>query len=324
MTGMLTRAARWAALAAVVVGGSLGGATMMPRAHAATKPTIVLATINLQALFFNQMNAGAKKAAAQVGANLVIFNANNDQAAENSAIEDYVNQKVAALIVDAIDVHGILPALAVARKAHIPVIAVDAVLDPKAINVQVGVDNGAAGAQMGQFFNAYVKKNMGGKVNLGVVGALNSFIQLQRQNGFLGVAKTLPGFKLAGIVDGRNVQDTALTAAENLVTGNPAMNAIYATGEPALIGVVSAIRSQGTGGRIKVFGWDLSSEAIQGIDAGYVVAVVQQDPYTEGVQAVRAAMTLSKGGKMAKQISVPITIVTKANVNPYRAQFKAK
>ncbi len=40
-------------------------------------------------------------------------------------------------------------------------------------------------------------------------------------------------------------RDVALGAAENLMTANPTMNTLYATGEPALIGSVSAVESQG-------------------------------------------------------------------------------
>ena len=50
---------------------------------------------------------------------------------------------------------------------------------------------------------------------------------------------------MAGVVDGQNVQDTALAAAENLITANPDLTAIYATGEPALLGAVAAVESQG-------------------------------------------------------------------------------
>ena len=50
---------------------------------------------------------------------------------------------------------------------------------------------------------------------------------------------------MAGVVDGRNIQDNALAAAENLITGNPDLTAIYATGEPALLGAIAAVESQG-------------------------------------------------------------------------------
>lgn len=41
-----------------------------------------------------------------------------------------------------------------------------------------------------------------------------------------------------------------------------------------------------------------------------------------GAAAVDALMAIYKGGTVEKNISVPITIVTKENVEPYRAVFK--
>ncbi|MGO8656245.1 substrate-binding domain-containing protein, partial [Rhizobium ruizarguesonis] len=72
----------------------------------------------------------------------------------------------------------------------IPVVAIDAILPDGPQKAQIGVDNAAAGADMGKYFLDYVKANMGGKAKLGVVGALNSFIQNIRQDGF---EKTLKG-----------------------------------------------------------------------------------------------------------------------------------
>ena len=118
---------------------------------------------------------------------------------------------------------------------------------------------------------------------IGVVGALNSFIQNQRLDGFkAAVAEGGQKVEFLNTVDGQNVQDVALSAAENLMTANPDMNALYATGEPALLGAVSAVASQGRGDSIKVFGWDLTKSAIDGIDQGFVTAVIQQDPAGEG------------------------------------------
>ncbi len=36
-----------------------------------------------------------------------------------------------------------------------------------------------------------------------------------------------------------------MTAAENLITGNPDLTAIYATGEPALLGAIAAVETVG-------------------------------------------------------------------------------
>ncbi len=123
----------------------------------------------------------------------------------------------------------------------------------------------------------YVQKEMGGQARLGIVGALNSAIQNQRQKGFEETLKSNPKITIANVVDGQNVQDKAMTAAENLITGNPDLTAIYATGEPALLGAIAAVET-GRQKDIKVFGWDLTAKAISGIDGGYVTAVLQQDP----------------------------------------------
>ncbi|WP_420839918.1 substrate-binding domain-containing protein [Allorhizobium sonneratiae] len=292
-------------------------------ATAAHAETFALVNINQQALFFNQINDGAEKAAKAAGAKLVIFNANNVPSAQNDAIENYITQKVDGIILVAIDVNGVKPAITEAKKAGIPVIAIDAQIPGGDNAAFIGVDNTKAGEEIGKFYADYVKNQMKGKATVGVVGALNSFIQNQRLDGFKkAVTKSGEKVKFLDTVDGKNVQDVALSAAENLMTANPTMSTIYATGEPALIGVVSAVESQGRKEDVKVFGWDLSEQAIKGIDEGWVVGVVQQDPAGEGKAAVDALMKLKKGEKIDPVINVPVTLVTKDNVNKFRAMFK--
>lgn len=309
---------RWTAIAitATLATGIVATSTAV---HAQDgKKTFALVQINQQALFFNQMNEGAQQAADAAGAELVIFNANNDSAAQNSAVETYITEKIDGIIVVAIDVNGIMPAVEQADAAGIPVVAVDAILpDDGPQKAQVGVDNAQAGADMAAYVNEFAASN--GSLQLGVVGALNSFIQNVRKDGFV---DALDGVEVIATVDGQNVQDIALSAAENLMTANPTMNAIYATGEPALLGAIAAVESQGRQNDVTVFGWDLTAQAIDGIDAGYVEAVVQQSPAGMGASAVDALVALTSGNEVDSQIDVPITIVTKENVDDFRATFK--
>lgn len=314
----MIRTTRRAAIAAI--GATTLGLPVL-RAQAAS-PTYALVTINQQALFFNQMNDGAKQAAAKAGAKLVIFNANNDPAAQNNAIDDYIQQRVQGLIVDAIDVNGLMPAVKAAAAAGIPVIAVDAILPTGPQKAQVGVDNAEGGKMAAQFLAEYVQAHMGGKAQLGIVGALNSFIQNLRQKGFQDALASDPKIKLVQVVDGRNIQDNAMSVSETLLTGNPGLNAIYATGEPALVGALAAVDSQGRTSGVKVVGWDLSAAAIRAIDKGYLLAVVQQDPSLMGAAAVDALDKLRQGQSVPAQINTKLTLVTKQNVDPYRAVFK--
>jgi ribose transport system substrate-binding protein len=290
----------------------------MAGAAPALSQTLAMVQINQQALFFTQMNEGAEAKAEELGAELVIFNANNDPAAQNNAIETYIAQGVDGLIVVAIDVNGVMPAVEAADAAGIPVVAVDAILPEGPQIAQVGVDNALAGQMIGEHFLGM----MDGAEKLGVVGALNSFIQNVRQKGFEDTVSGAEGVTMAGVVDGRNIQDNAMSAAENLMTANPDLTAIYATGEPALLGAVAAVESQGRQDSVKIVGWDLTASAIAGIDEGYVVGVVQQDPAGMGAAAVQALVDHINGAPVEAQISVPVTIVTKDNVDPYRAVFQ--
>lgn len=305
--------------AAIAITGAIGALSASGYVHA---QTLALVQINQQALFFNQLNDGAMRAAKAAGVELVIFNANNDPAAQNNAVETYIAQGVNGIIVVAIDTNGIMPAVIQAANAGIKVVAVDAILGDGPHVSQVGVNNYGAGQDIGATFLAYVDANLGGSAKIGIVGALNSTIQNVRQVGFEDAIGANPKIEVVGVVDGRNVQDNALTAAENLLTANPGMQAIYATGEPALVGAVAAVISQGAQDRVKVFGWDLTAQVIDGIDAGFVQAVVQQDPAGMGAAAVDALVTVINGGTVARVIDVPITIVTSENVDDFRAIFQ--
>ena len=295
--------------------------TAMAPAVAQEAPTYGLVQINQQALFFNQMNEGAQAAAEEAGAELAIFNANNDPAAQNSAVETYIADGVDGLIVVAIDVNGIMPAVEQAAEAGIPVVAVDAILPEGPQVAQVGVDNADAGREIGEELVEWASEQEG-DVQLGIVGALNSAIQIVRQDGFESAIEGSETIETVGVVDGQNVQDVALTAAENLITANPELDAIYATGEPALLGAIAAVESQGKQDQVAVFGWDLTAQAIAGIEAGYVEAVVQQSPFGMGEAAVEALETAVGGGEPEAQIDVPVTIVTSENVDEFRSLFE--
>jgi ribose transport system substrate-binding protein len=278
-----------------------------------------LVTINLQALFFNQMNAGAKTITDKVGAALQIVSGNDDSVAQANAMDNLITNDVDAIIVDAIDVDAIKPPIRRAAAAGIPVVAVDGPVDDPTVGTQVGTANTQGGVQIGEKLLEISK----GTGTVGIVGALNSIIQLERQKGFTNTVQA-GGMQVGTIVDGRNVQENAQIAAENLLTGNRNMAYVYATGEPGLIGVVAAVNSQGAANRIQVVGWDLSEQAAQGLKAGWLKGVVQQDPFEFGYAAANAAIDHACGRQTPRSISIPTQIVTADNLDQFTYFLESK
>ncbi|WP_250505573.1 substrate-binding domain-containing protein [Bowdeniella massiliensis] len=275
--------------------------------------TIGMTQINQTAIFFTQMNEGAQEAAKEVGCEVSIANANNDSARQSSDIENFVSQGVDAIIVVAIDVNGVKPAVDAARNQNIPVVAIDAQLED--VETFVGVDNETAGKQVGEWM---IEEGLVDGKSYGVVNARNSFIQNQREDSFRG-AIDAAGAKYTQSVNGDNVQEKAATAAQNLVTAQPNLDFVYTTGEPATVGAVSALAGNTN---TVIIGWDLTKEVINGIDSGLVHAVIQQNPKQEGIEAVKEIKAILDGAEPKGFIDVPIDIVTADNVDEYRSIFE--
>lgn len=276
-------------------------------------PKIGIVPINLQALIFNQANSGAQRVARQAGVQTQVIDGNNDSTTQSNAIDDLVANGYQAIIVDAVDTEGIRPAVRRAQAAGVRVVAVDATVADPAVSTQVGVDNADGGKQIAD----KLVEISSGKGEVSIVGALNSTIQNERQKGFTDEV-TANGMTVGPVVDGRNSQESAQTAAENLLTGNPTLPYVYATGEPALIGLSAAVTSQQRTHDIKVVGWDLSQQAVDGLRAGWIAAVEQQNSFEFGYQSMNAAIDLACGRQVPKNVPVPTQIVTPDNLANYQ------
>ena len=275
-------------LASALAGTALAVALAAGPAAAKDK-TYALVQINQQALFFNQMNDGAEKAAEETGVKLVIFNANNDPAAQNSAIETYIQQKVSTASSSS-------PSTSTAScrpSSRPPTPASRSSPSTRSCPTARTSPRSASTTRRPAPTSASTSSTTSPRNGRRGQARRRRRAQLlhpeRPPEGLRGRGQGRPGVTIAGIVDGQNIQDNALAAAENLMTGNPDMTAIYATGEPALMGAIAAVESQGKQDQVKIFGWDLTAQAIDGIDDGYVVAVIQQDPAGMGAAGGQGA-----------------------------------
>ncbi|WP_054637308.1 substrate-binding domain-containing protein [Thalassobacillus sp. C254] len=269
------------------------------------------------------MVKGAENAAEELDVNLTVFNANNDSVAQYNGAEDYISSGVDALVINAIDVEAMKPIVERAEEEGIPVISIDSIIEHDAVDVQIGVDNYDSSVELGHYFNEYAEETWGDEdIKIGAVSALNSPIQINRQDGFMDTILENENIELVNTVDGENVQERALSASEDLLTANPDLQAAFATGEPAFIGMTSGVRSQQRQDDLKLFGWDLSEQVIEGIDEGYVEAVLQQHPDEYGASAIESAHALLNGEEVEAEIDIPASIVTEENVDDFRYLFE--
>lgn len=282
-------------------------------------PKIAFSTINLQDVFFVELTKGMQDVATAQGVEFTVNDPGGDVAKQIAAIEDYVNAGYDAIIVDAIDTNAVLPALRAAKEAGVGIVSVDAVItDMTAIDGQVGFKNGDVAREVGDLAAQYITDNLGGEAQVGIVTVLQSSIQLERSDGFASAFEGMPGVEVIPPVDGKYSPDTALAAAESLLTANPGLKVAFATGQGTLLGLIAANETQGRD--VALFGWNLDDTIAQAIRDGKVVATVHQIPALFGEESMKAAITLACGGTVPELVLVPYFIVTKDNVDQYAGQ----
>ena len=120
---------------------ALLAASALPLAANAAPIKIGLSVPGLQFPFFVIMKDDAEKAAAQLGATIVFADAQNDSAKQAADIENFVAQKVDAILVSPMTVDSQVPAIEDAVKAGIPVATVDRKSNSDMVLVHVGADN---------------------------------------------------------------------------------------------------------------------------------------------------------------------------------------
>ncbi len=275
---------------------------------------------HMTSAFRTEMIRGAEEEADKLGVKLEVFDSNNVVENQNNAIETFADKGVDVIVVGSIEAASVVPAIDYAIKKGVKIIAVDLHVDHPEISAQIGIDNKAGGSVIGEYIVDYAEEN-GLDLVAGVNQALNNESQNLRFDGFKEVFEAAGG-EIVDVVDSQNIKEQALAGSENLLTSNRTLPILYATGEPSLVGSISAVKSQNRTGDVTLFGWDLSAEGIEALDGGYVKAIANQPAFEEGVAAIQTAKSIVDGQDFESEQILPINIITLENVDPLRPIYQ--
>jgi simple sugar transport system substrate-binding protein len=107
-----------------------------------------------------------------------------------------------------------------------------------------------------------------------------------------------------------------LNAAQDILTANPNVSAIYGACGPPITGALQAVKASGKSPI--VVGFDASPSEIKAIEAGTQAASVAQFPAKMGSLGIETAVTAARGGPVQPKVDTGTEMVTKDNV----AKFK--
>ena len=271
--------------------------------------------------FFIDMQKGAQEAATRLGVELVVQAAERevDVDKQMQIIENLIQTGVQALCITPSGSKEVVPAIAKANAARIPVVIVDTRVDVAAateagirLDGFVGSDNYEGGKVAGE----YLIQVTGGKARVGLLeGIPGHETGDSRLKGFHDAVKNAPGVKVVASQTANWERDQGFTVFQNMLQAHPEIDALFACSDMMALGAVEAIAAAGKTGKIRVIGFDAVDDARKAIAAGTILGSVAQFPSEMGRLAVEDAVKLIRGEKPEPEQKVRIELVTKATLS---------
>ncbi|NJM54103.1 MAG: substrate-binding domain-containing protein [Blastocatellia bacterium] len=257
--------------------------------------------------FYKDLEAGLRTEAEKNGFEVLVQSGDMDLAKQQSQIENFIVQKVAAIIVCPADSKGIAPAIEKANAANIPVFTADISASGGKIVSHIASDNVLGGKMAAEFIADQLKDS--GEV--GIIGQPEVQSTIDREKGFKDEMAKHPNIKVVATLNGGGVRDRATKAADDMLQGNPNLKAIFAINDDSALGALASAETRGKKDLI-IVGYDATPEAVAKIQAGTMLkADVAQDPKLIGSKTIETIAKHLKGEKVEAVVAIPVKIVDK-------------
>ncbi len=265
--------------------------------------------------YWNSVLAGAQKASKEH--NVEIFWAGPDREGDREKqiqiVEDFIVKKVAGIVLAPTDAEALVPVVERAAAARIPVVIIDSDIDTGKRVSFVATDNYAGGVLAAK----HMAKLLGGKGKVAVIKYMaGSASTTARENGFIEtLKKEFPEIKVVEDRYGMDTVETALSAAEDVLTRHKELDGIFACNESTSLGALRALESQGRAGAVKMIGFDSADALLKGLKDGRIDALVVQNPQAMGYIGVCSVIAAIKGESVKARIDTGVQLVTKDRLN---------
>ncbi len=261
-----------------------------------------------------------KWGAAHKDVELTIVDAKNDPANQTGQVENFLAQKMDALVIMPADPYAVDQITKMVTAAKVPLVY----LNRQVENLPPGVVYvGSRSIDAGIFEMTELGRLMGGKGNIVIMmGELSHEAARNRTAGYKQVlAEKYPNIKILAEQNADWKRDEGKTLMENWLASGKKIDGVASNNDEMALGALLAIKAAGKFGKIRVCGVDGSDDALASMDRGELDCTVFQDPKGQADEGMNAAylMALGKPNSKVKNgiIWVPYQPVTKANYKSF-------
>lgn len=280
--------------------------------------------------WYEQLIRVAKLEAEHLGVNLVILDAQGQNAKQVSDIEDLLSRQVDAIILNPNDSSAVLPAVKKIHDANVPLVVVNSALDPAGAPFTfVSTYAYDTGYKSGRALGDAVVAKYGWKDEIKAIVLSANPQELesdQRRWGQLAGYNDVmlekfgkSNLKIVGFDYYQWVPDQALVKMTDLLQANPDVDVVFSACDGGTQGVIPALENAGLAGNVLVTSIDARKSVLKWIKDGDkgVVADVSNDPRLMGKWAVYFAAYAASGQPGPSTFYVPNPAVTVNNIDDH-------
>ncbi|MGO2082997.1 substrate-binding domain-containing protein [Vagococcus sp.] len=261
-----------------------------------------ISTLNNPAFVYlkDQIEENAKKE----GSKIIVADAQNDSAKQSDNMDDFIQQKVDAIIVNPVDSSAIAPSVEAANDANIPVVAVDRSSDGGEILSLIVSDNVKGGEMAAKYLIDTLGENAKVAMIEGIPGASATN---ERGEGFKKGAKGK--LDIVASQNGDFDRAKSLTVTENILQANPEIKGIFAQNDEEALGALEAVKAAKRDD-IVIIGFDGAEDALKSIEEKELNATIGQRFDEMAKLSLDSIYKHYKGEKVDKEIFAPVELIT--------------
>lgn len=272
---------------------------------------------NYIAYLVQAMQARAKETPG--GASLQLEDAGGDVVRQLGQVENFISQKVDAIIVNPADTAATRKITERVTQAGIPLVYLNS--RPEVDSFPAGVVFvGTDERRIGQMQMEYLAEKMGGKGNLAIIlGRLAHDDTRKRTTGVKDVLAKYPDIKVVEEQSANWERDKGMDLMSNWLLSGKAIDAVAANNDEMGIGAAMALRQAGRKD-VMVGGVDGTADGLAAIKRGLLSVTVYRDTVGIGAGSVDAAVRLVNKENLQGDIWVPVQLVTPENYQQFQSK----
>ena len=236
-----------------------------------------------------------------------------DYARQIQIVDSMIARRVDGIVVAATERQALVGPISRAMAAGIPVTVFDSGIEGDNYTSFVATNNYEGGAIAAREMVRLAGTT--GKVAL-LMNAPGSTSTMDRERGFEEtLAKEAPGLVIAARQYGLSDRGKARAAAENMLTAHPDLRGMFCSSEPSAVGGALAVKARHLSGKLQLVTFDSSADLVEELKSGTIQAMVVQDPFRMGYDAVKSVVDKIAGKAVAKRIDLSARLVRRDDLD---------